>query len=244
MICLNLWRPAERGACRRSPANLAAGLLALVLSAAAQATVYTDLQLSQLPADSAQFVLPGDAGEATLTITELGAAGTGTMTGSDFFGYQGLWLGSAGTSGGYTFSFSQAVGRLSISFIALSAQGVNGEDGIETLAGFHTDNAIQISFSSPSGSAAWDGSAVTPLDEDGRGVLQFQALAAGFTQLQFEHLQPLPLNGFVINRIEYSAAVPEPSMVLLSLAGALALLGWRRRTPSFTGFGRPGRVYL
>ena len=77
--------------------------LATLLPASAQATLLTDLQLSQVPADSAQLSFASSAGEADLTLTELsaqGAQGAGTMAGSDQFGYLGLWLGAAGRSFG------------------------------------------------------------------------------------------------------------------------------------------------
>lgn len=220
---------------RRVKAIIAAGLLAGLLSATAQATVFTDLQLSQLPANSAQFVLPGDAGEAALTITELAANDPGSMTGSDLFGYQGLWLGGPGEGGRYSLGFSQPVGSLRISFIALTARGVNGEDGLETLGGFVTDQPSLIGFSSADASAGWDGATVTPLGEDGRGILLVQAPGAGFMVLSFDHSQSVPLNGFVIDRIEYSAYVPEPSTQLLSLAGLLYLLIRLKKRPLIQG---------
>lgn len=216
-------------------AAAAASLLAFALAAPARATVFTDLQLSQLPADSAQFVLPGDAGEAALTITELGANGVGTMSGSDLFGYQGLWLGAPGEGGRYSFGFSQPVGSVRISFIALTALGVNGEDGLETLGGFVTNQPSLIGFSSADASAGWDGATVTPLGEDGRWVLLFRAQGASFTVLSFDHQQPVPLNGFVIDRIEYSPHVPEPSTQLLSLAGLLYLLIRLKKRPPVQG---------
>lgn len=220
---------------RAAAAAAVAGLLALALAAPAQATVFTDLQLSQLPADSAQYVLPGDAGEATLTVTELAANGVGTMSGSDLFGYQGLWLGGPGQGGGYRLGFSLPVASLRISFIALTALGANGEDGRETLGGFITDQPSLISFSSADASAGWDGATVTPLGEDGRGVLLFQAQGASFMVLSFDHSQAVPLNGVVINRIEYGPYVPEPATSLLSFAGLLYLLIRLKKRPPVQG---------
>lgn len=214
---------------------IAAGLLACALATSAQATVFTDLQLAQLPADSAQFVLPGDAGEPTLTITEEGANGFGTMSGSDLFGYQGLWLGAPGQDGSYSLRFSDAVGSLRISFIALTAQGPNGEDGTETLGNFVTDLPSVISLSSADASVSWDGATVTPLDEDGRGVLLWQAAAAGFTSLHFDHRQPVPLNGFVVTGVAYSPFLPEPTTLLMSISGLVFLLIRLKKRPLIQG---------
>lgn len=217
------------------PRLFAASLLACAICASAQATVFTDVQLSLLPANSVQFVLTGDAGEPTLTITELGANGPGTMSGTELFGYQGLWLGAAGQGASYSLGFSQAVTSLSITFIALTAKGVNGEDGIETLGHFVTDLPSVISLTSANGSVAWDGATVTPLDEDGRGVLQWQAPGAGFTLLSFEHLQPVPLNGFVVTGITYSPFLPEPTTLLMSISGLLFLLIRLTKRPPIQG---------
>lgn len=214
---------------------VSASLLAWAMATTAQATVFTDLQLSQLPADSAQFVLPGDAGEPTLTITELGAIGPGTMGGSDLFGYQGLWLGAPGQGGSYSWGFSQAVGSLSISFIALTSQGVNGVDGIETLGNIVTDQPSVFSLSSANGSVSWDGATVTPLDDDGRGSLLWQAPGAGFTSLRFDHRQPVPLNGFVVTGVVYSPFLPEPTTLLMSISGLLFLLIRLSKRPPVQG---------
>lgn len=219
---------------RPLPAVLLSGLLACTLPAPANATVYTDLQLSALPADSA-LLLPGDAGDPNLTITELDASGAGTMAGSDLFGYQGLWLGASGVDGRYRFAFSQPVASLRISFIALTALTSDGLVSAETLTGFATDQPSRISFVSADGSAIWDGASVTPLGEDGRGSLLFLAQGAGFSSLQFGHLQPEPLNGLVLDRIEYGRFVPEPSTALLGLAGLLFLLLRLRKAPLVQG---------
>lgn len=222
--------------------------LATLLPASAQATLLTDLQLSEVPADSAQLSFAGSAGEADLTLTELsaqGAQGAGSMAGSDQFGYLGLWLGSTGADGAYSMAFSQPVTVLVLSFIALTALGPNGQDGVETLGGFATNTGSQISFDSPLGNAAWDGQWLTPLDEDGRASLHFLAQGPGFTLLRFVHRQPVPLNGFVINRIQYASATPEPSTVLLAAAGGLfLLLARRRRPPAITGSSRAAGVHL
>lgn len=220
---------------RPGPQLFAASVLACALAGSVHATVFTDVQLSQLPADSAQYVLPGDAGEPTLTITELGANGNGTMSGSDLFGYQGLWLGAPGQGGSYSLGFSQAVGSLRVSFIALTAQGVNGEDGIETLGNFVTNLPSVISLSSANSSLGWDGTTVTPLDEDGRGVLKWQAPGAGFTLLSFDHRQPLPLNGWVVTGISYSPFLPEPTTLLMSISGLLFLLIRLTKRPPIQG---------
>ena len=231
-------RPFTWALQHRTAALACCGLLAGLGATPALATIYTDLQLAQLPADSVQYTLPGDAGEATLTISEIGASGLGTMRGSDLFGFQGLWLGSPGLDGSYRLSFNRPVAGLRLSFIALTALGLNGEDGIETLGSFVTDQASLISFSSANASSGWDGATVTPLDEDGRGALLFQAQGALITSLRFDHLQPVPLNGFVINRIEYSHFLPEPSTAWMGLAGLLALLfRLNQRPPVRAGFG-------
>lgn len=220
---------------RAFAAVMAVAASVLALAAPAQATVFTDVELSQLPPDSAQFVLPGAAGEPTLTITELDANGLGTMTGSDIFGYQGLWLGAPGVDGRYGFGFSQPVGSLRVSFIALTAQGAHGEDGLETLGNFVTDQPVMVSFSSANASAGWDGATVTPLGDDGRGTLLFQAQGVGFTMLRFDHLQPLPLNGFVVVGIAYSPFLPEPSTLLMGVSGLLVLLIRLKRRPRIRG---------
>jgi len=219
----------------RAPAVLSACVLACALAAPAGATVYSALQLSALPADSAQLLLPGDAGEPSLTITELGVNGLGTMTGSGLFGYPGLWLGAAGLDGHYSFAFSQPVASLRISFVALSAFESDGQASAETITGFATDQPSGISFISADGSARWDGVRVTPLGDDGRGVLWVQSVGAGFTFLQFAHLQPEPLNGFVLDRIEYGRFVPEPSAANLALAGLLLLLFRLKKAPRIQG---------
>ena len=207
---------------------LAAALLALT-AVSAQAATFSDLILSILPPDSgtAVFTTP-DAPGTVLTVQE---TTTQTMAGSDLFGYQGLWLGSDGTGGRYTFSFNTAIQSIALSFIGLTAFAPSP---IETLGGFVSSAPSVGVLSAADGTLSWAAGVLTPLEEDSHGVLTFTAIgAAGFSSIRFDHVQPDQLQGFVIDRIEVAlVAVPEPASALLWAAG-LACVGalmWRRRS--------------
>ncbi len=199
------------------------------LPAAAHAAEISTTQLSQVLPDSASASFASaQAPDWVVTVSELGAA---TLTGSDMFGYEGLWLGSAGQGGDYRVQFSQPVSAFTLSFLALSNLG---PDGAESLGAFATSTASSALFSSPDGSAAWDGSTISALEEDSRGALTFTALLpAGFTSLVFSHVQPAQLNGVVIDRLVFEPGlVPEPAAAWLWLGG-LAGLAWRARRRFF-----------
>lgn len=202
--------------------TLAAAALLLLAgqSALAAVQVIPVAQLSGVAPDSGQAQFDTAAGRLTLT-----EADTATMTGSDLFGFEGLWLGSSGVDGRYTLSFSRPLASLSLDFIALSA--LAGE-GTETLGSFVTDAPVSVQVRSADGSVSWLGGAVVPSEEDGRATLTLSALGgSGFTQWRFVHSQPVNLAGFVVQSIalETLSAVPEPATATLWLLGALALAG-------------------
>lgn len=204
--------------------GLAARLaLACAVPGAATAAVVSGEQMSA--------VLPG-TGSATFAaalapglLVTVAEANTATMTGSGLFGFVGLWLGSAGNGGDYSVRFNRPVSRFSLSFVALTPPLGGGSP--EWLQSFNTDAASTVLLSSPDASVAWDGRRLTALDEDSRAVLTFTAAqAAGFSQLRFSHGQPQPLNGIVIDRLEFepNALVPEPASALLCAFGLAGLL--------------------
>ena len=198
---------------------------ALAAAPAAGAATFIDTVLAAIPADSGSVVYttPSAPG-TTMTVVE---TGTATMTGSDLFEYEGLWLGSDGTGGRYTFSFNTPVSSISFAFIALTTFGGGLQ---ETLAGFVTNTASTAVLSGTGGTATWNGSTLVPLEEDSRGVLTFTAtLPAGFSSIRFDHLQPDQLQGFIVERIDFTVAeVPEPAPAVLLAAGLLAAV-WRLR---------------
>lgn len=200
--------------------------LAAALPPAGAATL-TDVLLSAVPPDSgsASFTAP-EAPGWLVTVQEIGSA---TMTGSDLFGYEGLWLGSPGQGGRYSAQFSQPVSSVSFSFVALTAFF---EGGAESLASFVGNVPLTAGFSSLDGSAAWNGSVLTALDEDSRAVLTFSTAApGGLRSIGFQHLQPEPLQGFVIEQIDFAPApVPEPPALLMFGIGLLGMGLWQRRT--------------
>lgn len=201
-----------------------AALLTAMQAAQAAVEVITSAQLAAVPADSAQAVFDTALGRLTWT-----AHDAATLSGSDLFGYEGLWLGANGADGRYTLQFDRPLAALSLDVIALDARA--GE-GTETLASFSTDAAVAVQVRSGDGSAAWLGGALVPSEEDGRATLTLTAASpGGFTQWRFLHSQPVPLNGFVVQqvRLETLSAVPEPASAALWLLGAVALAGQRRR---------------
>jgi hypothetical protein len=177
----------------------------------AQAVTVTAAELGAVAENSA------NASFDVLTIAELG--GSSTLKGSDLFGFEGLWVGSDDTGGSYRLTFSVPVISLSFQFLALTA--FTGGPA-ETLSGFTTDSATSVNFSSADGSASWNGSTITPLEEDSRGTLTFSSLG-GFLSLTFTHIQPDALSGFIVNQIDYTTAapIPEPSPAALLAAGLL-----------------------
>lgn len=203
----------------------------------AGAATLTDALLSAVPpgSGSVSFTAP-EAPGWHVTVQEVGSA---TMAGSDLFGYEGLWLGSPGQGGRYNVLFSQPVSSVSFSFIALTAFFGGGA---ESLGSFVGNVALSAGFSSLDGSAAWDGSVLTALDEDSRAVLTFSTAApGGLRSIGFQHLQPEPLQGFVIEQIDFAPApVPEPPALLMFGLGLLGMGLWRRRAlaPSAPVTGR------
>jgi hypothetical protein len=179
----------------------------------AQAITVTSAQLGTVAENSAS------ANFDVLTIAELD--GTSSLRGSELFGFEGLWVGSDDTPGRYSLTFSVPVVSLTFQFIALTALSGNGA---ETLSNFVTDSATSRSFSSMDSSASWNGSTITPLEEDSRGMLTFTSVG-GFLNLTFDHLQPNAFSGFIVNQIDYTTAapIPEPSTTALLAAGVLGL---------------------
>lgn len=208
---------------------VALALAAALTARPAVAAEVTDSQLAAVPvgSSSASFELAGVPG-LVLTITELTGA---TMQGSDLFGYTGLWLGADGGGGQYRIAVNRPVTQLSLDFVALTSLG--GEE-LEWLSDLTTDRPARIQLLSPDDSAAWDGSTLVPLAEDGRGSLQLQASTAlGFSQFGLVHWQAVPLQGWVVRQISLTplaTPVPEPEPMALLVGGGLALwqLGRRR----------------
>lgn len=179
--------------------------------------------------------VPANSGTATLATTDwpgfvltLKELSTSTMTGSDLFGYEGLWVGSDGTGGQYTLQFSAPVASVAFSFLALTAFA----DGpTETLTSFVASAAVNSGLTAADATATWNGVTLTPVEEDSHGLLTFTARAPeGITSLRFDHVQPGQLQGFVVNRIDVTpAAVPEPAAAWLMTLGLLGGWQWRRR---------------
>ncbi len=207
-----------------------AGLLcaSAVAAASAQSAVLTGTVLGAIGVDlGEQSYGPLGDPPTLLTVRQLDGA---SMTGGPP-GFEGLWLGSDYAGGLYSLRFSQPVGLLRLDIVGLSYdvdQGVG-----ESLTGFATDSATTPQFASADGSATWEGGVLGALDLDSRATLQFVASSpGGFSRLDFSHLQPILLNGFVIRQIGFSPlAVPEPSGGALFAVGLPVLLGWgwRRR---------------
>ena len=212
------------------------GRTAMVLTALiGLSAAWLPLQTSALTLTGAQLgALAPDSGSANFSTAELPAlvltvteTAFATMVGSDLDGYQGLWLGSLGNGGRYTFSFNQTVQSVTLSFIALTTL----PEGAESLRAFEGDRALALQFASADGTAAWDGSTLTALEEDSRATLQFSAFdGGGFASLSFTHLQPVHLQGLVVDRIDFlPLAVPEsPTVLMLVLGGAAMVVRSRR----------------
>ncbi|HRD98709.1 MAG TPA: hypothetical protein PLA97_20190, partial [Rubrivivax sp.] len=206
------------------------GALLALAGLSAQAATFSDLILSLLPPNSgtAVYTTP-DAPGTVLTVQE---TSTQTMVGSDLFGYSGLWLGSDGTGGRYTFSFNAPIQSIALSFVGLTAFAPSP---FESLSGFVSSVPSVGVLSAADGTLSWAAGVLRPLEEDSYGVLTFTANgAAGFSSIRFDHLQPDQLQGFVIDRIDITlSAVPEPSAALLWAAGlgCMVWLMWRRRSP-------------
>lgn len=208
--------------------TVALALAVVALANTAAAVVVTDSQLAAVPvgAASASFEVGGAPG-LVLTVTELTGA---TMQGSDLFGYTGLWLGADGGGGRYRIDLNLPVTQLALDFVALTALG---GDEVEWLSDLSTDRPASIQLTSPDESAAWDGSTLVPLAEDGRGSLQLLASTPqGFSQFGFTHWQAAPLQGWVVRQISLAplaTSVPEPEPLALLVGGGLALWQLARR---------------
>jgi PEP-CTERM motif len=207
---------------------LALATLLMTLSVApAHALSFIDTVLAAIAPNSGSVVYTTpQAPGLTMTVVE---TSTATMQGSDLFGYEGLWLGSDGTGGRYSFSFNQPVRSISFWFIALTSFAGGP---LETLTSFVPSASATAGFVSVDLSATWNGSTLTPLEEDSRGVLTFTSVGlAGFNSIRFDHLQPEQLQGFVIEQIDFTTApVPEPAAALLFAAGLLGLWQLRRQS--------------
>jgi PEP-CTERM motif len=190
----------------------------------ASAATFTDSLLAAIGSNvgTALFTTP-DAPGLQMTVSE---TTTTTMTGSSLFDYEGLWLGSDGTGGRYTFSFNQPVYQISFSFIALTNLGAGLT---ETLNSFVASAAVTSSFTSPDLSATWSGTALTPQEEDSRGVLTFNVVTAALNSIRFDHLQPAQLQGLVLERVDVQLSpVPEPgSLWVFALGLGAVLVRWR-----------------
>lgn len=199
-----------------------AGLSMAASGLQAQAAVFDSGTLANLPtlSASASFVAIDNPG-LQMTVLE---TGTATLAGSDLFGYEGLWVGSDGTGGRYTFSFNLPVSSISFSFIALTA--FSGGP-VEVLNTFLASTPTTAVLSAADGTTSWNGAVLTPLEEDAHGVLTLTAApGSSFSSIRFDHVQPAALQGFVIDRVTaVTATVPEPPQAILLAGGLLAL--WR-----------------
>lgn len=203
---------------------IAAATVIAVSSGPAAAVTFLDTVLAAITPNSGvvNYSVPA-APTFVMTVTE---ANTATMTGSDLFDYEGLWLGSDGTGGRYTFSFNQPVSSFSLTFIALTTLGGGF---LETLNTFVSSTPTSAGFISADASASWSGSVVTPLQEDSRGVITFTATGLPFSSIRFDHAQAFDLQGFIVERIDAAPApVPEPVTALMWCVGLLSLWGLRR----------------
>ena len=223
MLATHVPRPGRMGPCAAGPAL---ALMLLLGAPAAGAVTFTDLQLSTLPANSASASFTSSG-----TVMTVAETTTATMNASTLFGYEGLWLGSDGTGGRYTFSFSAPIQSISFSVIALTAFAGGP---VETLGGFVAAVSTTSVLSANDATTTWNGSVLTPVEEDSYGLLTFTAApGASFNVIRFDHVQPAQLQGFVVSRIDVAtAAVPEPPSVLLLALGALGLWRLRRSMPA------------
>ena len=221
-LCIFRLRPAAR----RLAAAVGIGWAVASCSTLLHAATFTSTTLATLPANSgsASFTASDSPG-LVMTVLETASA---TMIGSDLFGYEGLWLGADGTGGRYAFSFSTPVNSISFSFIALTAFAGGP---LELLNTFVASVATTAVLSAADGTTSWNGSVLTPLEEDSHSVLTLTAApGASFSSIRFDHVQPEPLQGFVVDRVSVvTAAVPEPSKALLLAGGLLSLWLLRRQ---------------
>ncbi len=211
-------------ALRRALACLAC--VSAVSSVSAQSAVLTGAVLGAIGVDlGEQSYGPLGDPPTVLTVRQLDGA---SMAGGPL-GFEGLWLGSDYVGGQYSLRFSRPIVLLQLDIIGLSYDADLGVG--ETLTGFTTNAASTTQFSSDDDSATWDGLVLGAKDSNSLGKLAFAASSpGGFSQLDFSHLQPAALNGFVISRIGFSPlAVPEPAASALLAAGLPVLLGWLRR---------------
>jgi acyl-CoA hydrolase len=203
-------------------------LLSCVFGACLPANAFTltDVILQTLPANvgSVNFSTPASPG-TVMTVTE---TTTATMRGSAEVGYEGLWLGSDQTGGRYTFAFNRPVSSVTFSIVALTAFFGGGAEALNT---FVSNNPTTATFTSADGSANWNGTVLTAIEEDSRALLTFSTTApAGFSSIRFDHVQPEAMQGFVIDQVDFLlAAIPEPTTALLFTLGLIGIASLVRR---------------
>lgn len=147
--------------------------------------------------------------------------------------YPGLWFGgNNATFSTYTFTFNKAVTFFEM---YVTAQSTSSPNAYETFNNYLVNGGTPtFTFTNVQGTA-WDGSNLTSSQGDGRSILAISVGAGqSFTSISFDHLQVGPQNGSVIEQIRYEAlsnnVVPEPSTLVLMVAGLAALTLARRRS--------------
>lgn len=188
---------------------LAAALTAVAGLANAASYTFSDVELSS----GNTYTQGGFTMNATTSNGGvLGHIGSGQFT--------GLWLGMSSTAfGSYQFSFSQNVTSIEVQFDALSSTGGSPE---ETIGNFATSNGVALVNYTDLNGTTFSANTVHSATNDGRGLITFSGPA--FAQFSFDHAQNPSQNGFVIERITVTTAVPEPETYAMLLAG-MGLLG-------------------